>query len=107
MKTSIVITLSVILWVAEKGTNQRVFLDSADDTAWLVARDPSGSIRADLDELGELDDGVISTVDAGRLLELRLTRAGFEATLDEYPGGHTVSNKIPELVDYLMRAAAP
>lgn len=95
-----------ILWVAEEGTNPRVFLDSPDETEWIVSRDPSGSIRADLDELGELDDGVISTVDAGRLLELRLARAGFEVTLDAYPGGHRVGNKLPELLDYLLRAAA-
>jgi hypothetical protein len=64
----------------------------------LSSRDPDGSIRADLDELGMLDDGIISNRDAARLLELRLTNAGLDVTLDEYPGDHTTWDKALELV---------
>lgn len=94
------------LWVAQEGTNPRTFVDPWDETGWLALRDPTGSIRADLEQLGQLEDGVISTVDAGQLLAFRLSEAGFEVILDEYPGGHTVGNKVPELVGYLKEAAA-
>jgi acetyl esterase/lipase len=93
------------LWVAAEGTSPRVIGDPADASGWLARRDPGGSIRADLDRLGQLDDGVISFIDAGQLLELRLREAGIEVTLDEYPGGHTTGNKVPELVEYLKTAA--
>lgn len=89
------------LWVADQGTNARTFADASDEAGWLALRDPTGSIRADLDQRGMLDDGVISTVDAGELLAFRLTESGLEATLDAYPGGHTVGNKVPELLGYL------
>ncbi len=68
-------------------------------------RDPDGSIRADLAQLNQLEDGVISFIDAGQLLELRLSTAGIEVTLDGYPGGHTVLDKVSELVGYLGAAA--
>ena len=32
--------------------------------------------------------------------------AGREMTLDEYSGGHTVGNRVPELVGYLKEVAA-
>lgn len=97
---------SLRLWVAEEGTNPRTFSDPSDEEGWLALRDPTGSIRSDLEQLGQLDDGVISTVDAGELLALRAREAGFDATLDSYPGGHSVANKVPELVGYLKDAAS-
>lgn len=93
------------LWIAGTGTNPRSIGDLSDESGWLAQRDPDGSIRADLDRLGQLEDGTITYIDAGQLLELRLSEAGFEVTLDEYPGGHTTHDKVPELVGYLKAAA--
>lgn len=96
-----------VLWVAAEGTNPRTISDPSDASGWLAERDPDGSIRADLDRLNQLDDGVMSFIDAGQLLELRLAEAGIEVTLDQYSGGHTTFNKLAELVGYLKEAAAP
>jgi enterochelin esterase-like enzyme len=64
------------------------------------------SIQADLERLDEFDDGVVTYVDAGKLLALRLTEAGFDVTLDEYPGGHQAKNKLSELIGYFEAAAS-
>lgn len=92
------------LWVDVSGTNRRRLDDPPEETAWLALRDPTGSITADLERIGQLDDELISTVDAGELLALRLSEAGFAVTLDAYPGGHTIANKVPELLEYLRQA---
>ncbi|MEN8234871.1 MAG: hypothetical protein ABFR89_08110 [Actinomycetota bacterium] len=94
-------------WVAERGTLPRTFDDPWDDDGWFAQRDPDGTIREDLDELGELDDGIISFIDEGFLLATRLQQAGVDVTIDIHPGGHTTSDKIPELVAYLLDAAGP
>ena len=94
------------IWVADDGTAPRTFGDPWDETGWLAQRDPDGSIRDDLDRLGQLDDGVVSFIDEGQLMALRLEEAGVEVTLDNYPGGHAPFDKVPELVDYLKDAAA-
>jgi hypothetical protein len=47
----------------------------------------------------------VTYVDSGELLNLRLAEAGIEATLDVYPGGHTTTNKVSEIVGYLQEAA--
>jgi predicted esterase len=93
------------LWIASNGTNPRTVDDPSDKTGWLALRDPAGSIRTDLDELGQLDDGVASYVDAGYLLAHRLSEAGIDVTLDEYPGGHSTLDKVSELVGYLLQGA--
>ena len=94
------------LWVADPGTAPRSFDDPWDETGWLAQRDPDGSIRDDLDRLSQLDDGVISFIDQGQFMALRLEEAGIEVTLDSYPGGHTTADKVPKLVGYLTEAAA-
>jgi acetyl esterase/lipase len=94
------------LWSAGNGTNPRTVGDATDETGWLAQRDPTGSIRADLERLGQLEDGVITFVDAGRLMADRLASAGLEVTLDEYPGGHTTLDKVPELIGYMQAAAS-
>lgn len=91
------------LWVADSGTSPRS-IDDARVPGWLGQRDADGSIRADLDRLGQLEDGTVNFIDAGELIELRLSEAGIEVTLDSYPGGHTTANKIPELLGYLKAA---
>jgi len=93
------------LWVADEGTLARTFDHPWDETGWLAQRDPDGSIRDDLDRLGQLDDGVISFIDQGEFMALRLEEAGTEVTLDYFPGGHQTFDKVPELVDYLKDAA--
>ena len=93
------------LWVADDGTAPRR-IDDAADQGWFVQRDPDGSIRADLERLGRLEDGRVTIIDAGELMKLRLSEAGLDVTLDNYPGGHTTSDKIPELVGYLKAASA-
>ena len=94
------------LWFADNGTAPRYLDDPWDETGWLAQRDPDGSIRDDLDRLGQLDDGRISFIDEAQFLALRLEEAGIEVTLDNYPGGHTPLNKVPELVGYLTDATA-
>ena len=94
------------LWFADEGTAPRYLDDPWDETGWLAQRDPDGSIRDDLDRLGQLDDGVISFIDQGQFMALRLEEAGIEVTLDNYPGRHTTLDKVPELVGYLTEAAA-
>ncbi len=94
------------LWYANNGTAPRTFDDPWDETGWLAQRDPDGSIRDDLDRLGQLDDGVISFIDQGQFMALRLEEAGIEVTLDAYPGGHTPFDKVPNLIDYLIDTVA-
>jgi len=93
------------IWAAETGSFARSSDDPWDEDAWFAQRDPDGTIREDLDELGELDDGVISYIDEGRLLATRLQEAGVDTTFDILPGGHTTADKIRELVAYLLDAA--
>lgn len=94
------------LWVAKGGTGGRSIGDPLDESGWFAHRDPDGSIQSDLERLDQFEDGAVSSVDAGQLLALRLSEAGIEVILDEYPGGHTVSNKVSEIVGYLKAAAA-
>jgi acetyl esterase/lipase len=94
------------LWVADGGTGPRAIDDPSDPSGWFAHRDSDGSIQRDLERLNQFEDGVVTFVDAGQLLELRLSEAGIEVTLDRYPGGHTTRNKVPELVGYLKAAAA-
>jgi len=94
------------LWVADNGTAPRWFDDPWDETGWLAQRDPDGSIRGDLERLGQLDDGVINFIDQGQFMALRLGEAGIEVALDNFPGGHVTRDKVPELVGYLTDAAA-
>ncbi|MGB9359722.1 MAG: alpha/beta hydrolase [Acidimicrobiia bacterium] len=93
------------LWAVDCGPALRTFDDPWDETGWLAQRDPDGSIRDDLDRLGQLDDGVISAIDEAELLGLRLEEAGIEVNVERHPGGHTSLDKVPELVDYLTQAA--
>jgi acetyl esterase/lipase len=91
------------LWVAEDGVPPRRVGDPG--AGWLALRDPDGSILADLERLGELEDGTVGTVDSGRLLETRLADAGLDVSFTSYPGGHTTLNKVQDLVSYLQAAA--
>ncbi len=93
------------LWAAADGTAPRAFEDSSDPAGWLAQRDPTGSIRRDLDRLAALDDRLIDNIDSARLLHLRLSEAGFDATFDEFPGVHTTLDKAPALVDRLQAVA--
>ncbi|HEX9854363.1 MAG TPA: alpha/beta hydrolase [Acidimicrobiia bacterium] len=93
------------LWVADDGTSPRAIDDPSDPSGWFALRDPDGSIQRDLERLDQFDDGTVTFIDAGQLLELRLSEAGIEVTMDEYPGGHTPLNKVAELVAYLKTAA--
>ena len=92
-------------WAAADGTAPRPFDDPWDQDDWFAQRDPDSTIREDLDELGELDDGVITYIDSGLLLATRLQQAGIDATFDIFPGGHTHNDKVPELIAYLLEAA--
>jgi hypothetical protein len=92
-------------WAATDGSFSRSFDDLWDEDGWFAQRDPDGTIREDLDELGELDDGVISYIDEGLLLATRLQQAGIDTTFDILPGGHTPLDKLPELVAYLLDEA--
>lgn len=93
------------IWSAENGTSARSFDDPWAEDGWLAQRDPDGSIRHDLEAMGQLDDGVISNIDESMLLAERLETAGQDATHDLYPGGHDIFDKVPELVAYLLEIA--
>ena len=93
------------LWAAADGTAPRAIDDPAGPTDWLGQRDPTGSIRSDLDRLGALEDGIVDNIDSARLLHLRLSDAGFDASFDEFAGVHTTLDKAPALVDRLQAAA--
>ena len=94
------------IWAAADGTFPRPFDDPWDEEGWLAQRDPDGTIREDLDELGELDDGVITYIDGGLLLATRMQQAGFDATFDLSPGDHSnLVAYLPEVVAYLLDAA--
>jgi hypothetical protein len=92
------------LWVAENGVPARRVGDPGAD--WFALRDPDGSIRADLEQLGELEDGTVGTVDSGRLLESRLVGAGLDVSFASYPGAHTTLDKVPDLIGYLQAAVS-
>jgi hypothetical protein len=93
------------LWAAADGTAPRATDDPWDEAGWLAQRDPGGSIRGDLERLDQLADGVISYIDSAELLRLRLVEADHDVRLTIAPGGHTIEDKVPELVDWLAAAA--
>jgi len=94
------------LWAVTDGSFSRPFDDPWDENGWFVQRDPDGTIREDLDELGELDDGIISYIDEGLLLSTRLQQAGIDATFDMLTGVHEAHTDTPEVVvAYLLDAA--
>ncbi len=93
------------VWAATEGTAPRE-VDDPSNATWLCERDPTGSIRSDLERLDQLADGVVGYVDAAQLLELRLRETGVDVTLAITPGGHTVDDKLPLLVDWLLEASS-
>ncbi len=93
------------VWAAAEGTAPRDIDDSANPT-WLAERDPAGSIRSDLERLDQLADGVVSYLDAAQLLELRLRESDVDVTLEITPGGHTIAEKLPLLVGWLLDASS-
>jgi hypothetical protein len=93
------------VWAAAEGTAPRD-IDDAGNPTWIAERDPAGSIRSDLGRLDLLADDVVSYLDAAQLLELRLQEAGVDVTLEITPGGHTVADKLPLLVDWLLDASS-
>ena len=90
----------VFLWTAVNGSPPPRTIESG----WMDQRDPDGSIRSDLEGLGLLDDGEVSTGDEGQLLALRMREAGLDVVIDEFPGGHIVLGKSEELVGYIQAA---
>jgi acetyl esterase/lipase len=92
------------LWAAADGTAPRQTGDPYDDAGWLAQRDPTGSIRSDLERLDQLADGIVSYIDSAQLLELRLAEDDRDVTLTIAPGGHTVDDKVPDLVGWLAAA---
>ena len=86
----------VRLWAAADGSYPEFIDDPWDEDGWFAQRDPDGTIRQDLDELGELDDGIISYIDEGLLLATRLQRAGIDTTFDILPGSHRMTTSTPK-----------
>ena len=95
------------LWAADPATYPRTFDDPWDEDGWFDERDPDGTIRQDLDKLGELDDGIIAMSDEALLLATRLQQAGIDATIDMIPGPHNTIDKVPEIIALLLDAAGP
>jgi len=90
-----------VVWTTQGEAQVRRLDEAAGDVDWLAARDRDGSIRSDLEILGQLDDGVVDYHDASVLLQHRLAEAGVASTLHMHPGEHTTLDKIPEIVGYL------
>ncbi len=97
-------TTEFFVWSAVDGTGPRTIDDPADASGWLASRDGDGSIQADLERLGLLEDGEVTYSDTGQLLSLRLSEAGVAVTLDEYPGGHYTDDKLSDIVAYFATA---
>ncbi len=95
------LTAAFRIWSVEIATFPRHVEDAWDEDSWLAIRDPDGSIRSDLDDLGLLDDQLVSHIDEGTLLTMRLARHGLDATHDLYPGGHESFDKLPQMADYI------
>jgi len=92
-------------WAAADGTYPREFDDPWDEDGWFAQRDPDGTIRGDLDELGALEDGTVDYIDNGQLLATRLQQAGIDTTFDVLPGDHETYISTTTLVAYLLDAA--
>ena len=97
-------TTEFFVWTAADGTDPRTIGDPADNSGWLASRDGDGSIRADLERLGLLEDGTVTFDDMGRLVNLRMSEAGVDVTLDEYSGGHYTDDKLSDIVAYFATA---
>jgi acetyl esterase/lipase len=91
------------IWAAAEGTAPRPIDDPAVGSDWLAVRDPQGTIRRDLDRLGQLDDGEISYVDAAVLLADRLDAGGVDVDVVVRPGGHQTVDKAADIVDEIVR----
>ncbi len=89
------------VWAAEEGTAPRPLDEPGEH--WLAQRDPDGSIRADLDRLGRIDDGIVDYADAAALLSERLAVAGLEVAFETFPGGHRTDDKADVIVDEIER----
>jgi len=94
--------LRLRLWAAADRTAPRVIDMSADGPDWLTDRDPDGSIRSELRAVGALDDGSIDYLDNATLLDARAAAAGIDVELVVHPGGHTVEDKVPAIVEHLV-----
>jgi hypothetical protein len=88
-------TTSAILPDSEGGPNPRSIDGPVGPSGWFAPRDPNGSIQSDLERLDQFEDGVVTYVDAGQLLELRLSEAGIDVTLDQYPAATHLSTRCP------------
>lgn len=92
------------VWAAEEGTAPRSLAEPGP--SWMPLRDPDGSISADLDRLGRLDDQVIDYVDTAALLSDRLAAADLEVEFEVFAGGHQIDDKADALVDQIERMLA-
>jgi acetyl esterase/lipase len=72
-----------------QGMSVRSIGDPTDPTSWLAERDADGSLITELEGLGALEDGQVDYIDQAMLLQLRLERAGVDATFNTVPGDHT------------------
>lgn len=91
------------VWAAEEGTAPRLLDEPGSATGWLAHRDPDGSIRADLERLGLIDDGTVDYADSAALLSDRLAVAGLEIEFETFPGGHRTDDKADVIVDEIER----
>ncbi|MGI9584430.1 MAG: hypothetical protein ACR2N7_02450 [Acidimicrobiia bacterium] len=94
------------LWAAEDGTSPRAIDDPSDGLGWFAQRDPDGTIQSDLTRVDEFNDGVVTFVDASRLLQIRLHNVRLASSLAVLPGGHTPLDKMTEIIEYLKAATA-
>lgn len=87
-----------------QGTYVRSIDDPTDPGGWLAQRDADGSLTADLERLGALDDGQIDYIDEAELLQLRLEGAGIDATFTTASGDH--SDTVGAVNDAILIPAA-
>ncbi len=87
-----------------QGASVRSIADATDPTSWLAQRDGDGSLTADLESLGALEDGQIDYIDEAELLQLRLEGAGIDATFTTASGDH--SDTVGAVNDAILIPAA-
>ena len=74
------------MWVAASGTGSRAIGEPSNESGWLALRDPDGSIRADLERLNQLEDGIISNVDAAPIARTSIDGSRVRGNRRRIPG---------------------
>lgn len=83
--------LRILIWSSNSTAADRAIESPPSADSWIRQRGDDQLI-ADLDELGQFDDGVIGFTDTGNLFSFRAENAGWDVTLGAVDGEHTRSS---------------